>query len=89
MQRRCGSVSLIIILVKTLIVISFRTASVHGIKHHPNPITSEVSSSRETTGMHDDSANTDGVFDAIKGEYKQMAGWYDTFWHSYTLGMCL
>jgi ubiquinone/menaquinone biosynthesis C-methylase UbiE len=90
--QRCGSTSPILILVTTLIVISFRTASsAHAftIKHHPNPITSEVSSSRETTGMHNNNANTDAVFDAIKVEYKQMASWYDTFWHSYTLGMCL
>jgi hypothetical protein len=39
--------------------------------------------------MHNDNANTDVVFDAIKVEYKQMASWYDKFWHSYTLGMCV
>lgn len=31
-----------------------------------------------------DSYNDRVVFDAIKKEYKQMASWYDCFWHSYT-----
>ncbi|CAJ1959174.1 unnamed protein product [Cylindrotheca closterium] len=28
--------------------------------------------------------HNDVVYDAIQAEYKDMANWYDTFWHSYT-----
>lgn len=44
---------------------------------------SSTSQQHETVDQDDDSSNNIGVYEALQAEYRDMAGWYDSFWRDY------
>lgn len=68
------------LVVATLLFLSF--ISIRAVHAISKPTPTMTTKSEATSNPSEDA--DESVFEAIQLEYKHMASWYDTFWHSYT-----